>query len=260
LSDQERSQNNMSNIFDDFQELNEYFESNYKRIQTKHTTLVGEFRSLYDKIATDQGTSLAHQLTPQQGTALAIIKRALKFTYVSFDLTLKGHTQEARILLRNVEELKLVALDIATDSEAYDVWRIAQKEKEKIKKDNIIDSKKLKQQIIEDYGLGKGKELLIKMNVKSSIKRLRRKKDVYLDSVVNKAINNRLILSEFVSHENIFNLVRRIDAIRLNKEHERIDIYIGMDADSPKIGAYLRRPVTVLKELYRAISFIKDGI
>ena len=91
---------NSSKILSDFVYANEYFDDNFIRANKKYQLKVAEFNELYNKIARNQ----TGKLTAKQGTAIAILYRALKLTFSSFDLTLRGHAQEAPIIQRNIQE------------------------------------------------------------------------------------------------------------------------------------------------------------
>lgn len=237
----------MSSILNDFDKANDYFADNYGRVSAKYSRELGKFKELYNRLTPDPGSAL----TAAQGTALAILLRGVKFLYAAFDLVRHGHTQETRIILRNVQELRLVALDIATDQRAYELWRIAQEARKVVEADGIVDSKKLKKVIVEKYG---GK-VVGEMTVKASIGRLKRKKNDYMSTVVSEIVEERDDLSEFVSHENIFNLVRRMDVVSLGNGKERTDVYVGIDANS-NLSPYLAEVIEILKKLESDFEFI----
>lgn len=237
----------MSEILDNFDKANKYFADNYARVQKKYSTLLNELKQIYNSCAPNPGSNL----NPQQGTALAIALRALKFLYTAADLVQRGHTQEARIIFRNVQELRLVMLDIATDQESYELWRLTQNKKEEIKKDGVIDSSKLKEKIIENCR----ENTVGKLTVKSSIKRLKKKNNEHINEVLNEIVQAVDILSEFVSHENIFNLVRRMDVVSIGNRQEQIDIYVGVDANSA-LNSYLEEVLNLFKKLKNDIEFI----
>lgn len=237
----------MSQILNNFTEANEYFKNNYLKIQKKYSSQISEIEKIYNNLAPNPGPSL----TPQQGTSLSVALRALKFAYTAADLIQRGHTQEAIIIFRNIEELRLVMLDILTSDEAYKLWRLTQKAKEKSKKDNTIDSKDIKQEIIDEYG----GETIAKLTVESSIRRLKKQSGEYLRSNLSKIIDNVDILSEFSSHENIFNLVRRMDIKKSENSIEQIDIYIGVDAKSD-LSLYFDGILGIFRELKGDMEFI----
>lgn len=238
----------MSSILDDFDKANAYFAENYKRVTAKYSAGLKKFKELYNRLT----PTPEDRLSAAQGTALAILLRGVKFLYAAFDLVQRGHTQEARIILRNVQELRLVALDMVTDERAYELWQIAQKARAATEEDGIVDSKKLKQAVLDGYG----PEAVGGMTVKSSIRRLRKKNIDYVNAVLADILEDRDEISEFISHENIFNLVRRMDVVNLGKGKESTEVYVGIDADS-NLGPYLEEVIELLMKLEKDIEYAK---
>lgn len=241
----------MPNILDDFKKANNYFDVNKKRIVGKYRERIIEFEAIYNNIVKNPPPVT---ISAELGTALALQYRALKFLYSAFRLVLEGHTHEAMVLLRNSLEVRIVALDIGFNKEAFNLWRIAQDAKEYLRKRNggVIDSKKLKKVLKGNYNIN----IIDNLKFWASFKRA--KENPKIQDRVNQMIRSHGEISEYTSHENIFNLVRRIDVIKNLSGKEQTEIYMGYDANS-NIEPFLYSIIQELKDLLADIQLVKGG-
>lgn len=239
----------MSNILDDCKKANCYFDENKKRIVGKYRELVIQFEVIYDEIVKNPPPVT---ISAELGTALALQYRALKFLYSAFRLVLEGHAHEAMVLIRNSLEVRIIALDIGFNKWAFNLWRIAQDAKEYLRKRDggVIDSKKLKKVLKAKHNIN----LIDDLKFWSSFKRA--KENPKIQDRVNQMIRSHGEISEYTSHENIFNLVRRIDVIKNSSGKEQTDVYIGYDANS-NIGPFLYSIIQESKDLLADIQLVK---
>ncbi|MEK7553124.1 MAG: hypothetical protein AAB504_00310 [Patescibacteria group bacterium] len=241
----------MSNILDDFKKTNNYFDENKKKIVEKYGDHITEFEKIYNQIVKNIPPI---KISATLGTALALQYRALKFLYSAFRLVLEGHTYEAMMLVRNTLELRIIALDMGFNKEAYDLWRIAQDAKEYLKKRDggTIDSKKLKKILKEKSG----KNIINNMSFRASFQRA--KINLVLLNRVNQIILSHGEISEYISHESIFNLVRRINIVKIAPEKEQVEIYMGYDASS-NLEPFLQSIIKELKDLLSDIQLVAQN-
>lgn len=239
----------MPNILDDFEKANNYFDVNKKRIVEKYQEWIIKFEAIYNEIVKNPPPVT---ISAELGTALALQYRALKFLYSAFRLVLEGHTHEAMVLLRNSLEVRIVALDIGFNKEAFNLWKIAQDAKEHLRKRDggVIDSIKLKKVLKENYNTN----IIDDLKFKASSKRA--KENPKIQDRVNQIIRSHGDVSEYISHESIFNLVRRIDVIKNSSGREQSEVYMGYDASS-NIEPFLHSIIQDLKELLADIQLVK---
>lgn len=239
----------MPNILDDFKKVNSYFDENKKRVIGKYRERIIEFETIYNEIVKNLPPAT---ISAELGTALALQYRALKFLYSAFRLVLEGHTNEGMVLLRNSLEVRIVALDIGFNKKAFNLWRIAQSAKEYLRKRDggVIDSIKLKKVLKENYNLD------IVNNLKFGASFKRAKENQKVKERVIQMIRSHGDISEYVSHENIFNLVRRIDVIKNLSGNEQTEVYMGYDASS-NIEPFFNSIIQELKDLWEEIRLVK---
>ena len=210
-------------ILDSFAKLQDYFAINNVKIVRKHKTEICEFAVIYDEIAAFKGTK---DLNANIGVAVGIVFRALKYLYSSLDLACKGHMDESCILFRNITELKIVALDIAFTNQGLELWNLTQAHREKLNQqyDGIINSKQLVNSIRESNG-GQTKGHL---EYQQSLRRLQALNDKNIKDVCFRLEQKHKVLSNFRSHENISNIVRRTETTENVDRNQSTTSYLGL--------------------------------
>jgi len=214
-------------IIDTFNKAQEYFLKNKSSMRNKHFAEIETFTNIYNKLTKEKGSG---ELPSNYGVAIALLFRALKYLYSAIDLISAGHMDEGIILTRNTMELRIIALDIAFTKEGIKLWNLTQNEKEYIKQNNdgIIDSKKLKDRILSQHG----SQILSKLSFKATMKRVKRSGVLKAIEIANRVHGQYNDISEYRSHENIFNIVRRTDTMKNSRGNYQTVPYLGFSSSS----------------------------
>lgn len=154
----------------------------------------------------------------KQGIVISLMNKAVKMSYITLSLVLQGSVSESYIVSRNLLELRVVILDIFVNEETLHLFHKAHRSKRNLKKDDD-----LKQMIINDWG----EDDLSKMSFKNSLRRIKKSECPYIKEVVIQASKWHPLLSDFVSHENIYNLVRETEFERLVNGQMKLNVYVG---------------------------------
>ena len=233
------------NRLDTYKKANKFFQGNRKSVEEKYKYQIKEFERYYDDLIR-KITAPPQNLDEQKYISISLLLRALKYIYTALNLVLFGHVHERSIVLRNVIELRMVALDIAFNGEGYKIWKACWQEKERIvnTKNKKVDSSAFNKDI---YKLYKTK------------KRIKSNKTI-LDYINRKDIfKNWGALSEYWSHENLYNIVRKIDWIDNKDGTKTIKPYLGYSVSNSGLGEYINDTLKNIKELNDDFEFIVNG-
>lgn len=234
---------NENNRLDTYKKANGFFKRNRIIAEEKYKDRVEKFEKNYDGLIKKMIES-SQKLNEQKNISICLLLRVLKYIYTAFDLILSGHVYENNILLRNIIELRIVALDIAFNDEAYKIWKACWHERVAHTKNQRVNSSAFDRNI---YKLDR------------VIKRIKSNK-VILNYINRKDIlKNWGVLSEYWCHENLYNIVRRIDWIDNKNGTKTIKVSLGYSALSPGLGEYIDEILKNMKELDDDFEFIAKG-
>lgn len=231
---------NKNNKIDTYEKANEFFRNNRIAVEKKYRSQIREFEKYYNDLVR-KITIPSKTLNEQKYISICLLLKALKYIYTVFDLILSGHVHESSIILRNVIELRIVALDIAFNEEGYKTWKACYKERMINLKNKRVDSSVFNRDIYK---------------LKKTIERIKSNKAL-LDYIDRKDIlKMRGVLSEYWCHENLYNIVRRIDWIDNKNGTKTIKAYLGYSVLSPGLKDYVDDTLNNIKELNDDFEFI----
>lgn len=176
----------------------------------------------------------------QEATAVSLYSRALKYLYTSHILALYGHTEESRILLRNVIELMILGYLVYKKEEVYKLWlECFEKRKNNTSDKGRIDPKDIKDKKYEVAGIAS-----------------KYKKDLDFDSDVKHLLRLRGEFSTFYSHENLFNI-----AIRMEQGDTAADVYIGTSYESKndRMAKNIQLTIDILRNIEALMKKITNS-
>ncbi|MCK5285749.1 MAG: hypothetical protein KAJ58_00800 [Candidatus Pacebacteria bacterium] len=219
----------------------EFFSENQKNAKEEFKSLNEEFSGIFDEvIKLGVGTNLGAG-QKQKGTAITFYLRAAKYLYTSYDLSITGHTEESRILLRNAIELLILGFLISEKDDVYNLWlecydlRIKNTDKH----GNV------------DMELAKEKRFWVSQIRTGHLKFLEDSKDTSHLYTTWKDFSTRY------SHENMYNL-----AVRIETNDDRTEIYIGdgYDSKTRRMPQNLHLILDIMKDILSFIKKIKQEI
>ena len=187
----------------------EYFTANEEGAKQSYPDFHEKFELLFNEII-KIGVNTDFK-SAQKGAGVVLYLRATKYLYTAHNLALQGHTEESRILLRSILELIILAYLISIAPDIYSLWqecfdlRVNHTDKNGVVNIPAFKDKKYKVNTIIDNH----KELL------------------YKNPETAHLIRARGEFSEYYSHENLFNIVSRVES-----EEQKSEIYIGDGFDS----------------------------
>jgi hypothetical protein len=172
----------------------------------------------------------------QIGTAVALLLRSAKYLYVAHVLALAGHTEESRVLLRSVTELEMVGFLVFEEDGVFDLWR------------QCFESRMAN----TDVGVVKVTELTQRQyRVNEIVKRYKRSLD---ENPTTKPLLRRWgEYSTYYSHENLYNVVPRIE-----QDTRMTEVYIGTSYESQNDRMQTSIQLTV--DLMAEVESIVEGI
>jgi len=234
---------NKNNKLDTYKKAKEFFQKNRIIAEEKYKDRVEKFEENYNNLIR-KITGLSQKLHEQKNISISILLRALKYIYIVFDLVLSGHVHESSVILRNVIELRMVALDIAFNDKGYKIWKACWQERTASIKNQRVNSSAFNRDIYKLEGV---------------IKRIKFNKTL-LDYINRRDILKAWgVLSEYWCHENLYNIVRRIDWIDNKNGTKTIKAYLGYSALNSGLGEYIDDILKHLKELNDDFEFIVNG-
>ncbi|MEX2013083.1 MAG: hypothetical protein WD967_01630 [Candidatus Levyibacteriota bacterium] len=210
----------------DYDSFESFFSENKSGALTVLMNKHSEFKEVFDNILEISKTNFKSK---QKGAAAALYLRAMKYLYTAHALAVEGHTEESRILLRNVVELMVLGFLVFKHEDVYELWSRCLEERKSITSDEgNVELKKIKRKEYEFNAItSKYSE-----NLKS-------------DDDVNQLLRHRGELSTFYSHENLYNI-----AVRMEQGETSSDIYIGT--------SYRSKNDRMLKNMQETINLLKN--
>jgi len=176
-----------------FGEFEEFFSRNEEGAKARYKNLHGNFRSVFKEII-NIGCSTNFK-SAQKGASVILFLRATKYLFAAHKLAIQGHSEEARILLRNIIELIMIAYLISKSDEVYALWKECFELRKKHTDENgVVDIKEFKDRKYKVREIIKNHRDLLKVN--PATKHLERVRGEF---------------SEYFSHENLFNIVPRVE-------------------------------------------------
>jgi hypothetical protein len=218
----------------DHQNFEDFFSGNKKGAVAKYKALHEEFVNLFNEILSKGRIDFKSK---QKGTAVTLYLRAVKYLYTAHDLAITGHTEESRILWRNTIELILLGFLIYKEKSIFELWEECFQERTK----HTSNSGRV------DVELIKERKYQVKEILKRHIKTLK------FSQNTQHLIRIRGEFSTYFSHENLFNIVPRID-----QGDEKSEIYIGTSYQSD--NDRMSKNIMTTKQILNDIKNLVDEI
>lgn len=117
----------MPTLFD-YDSFDSFFSKNKIGSLKKFKALHDDFRSTFNRVLDIGRIRFSSE---QKGTAAAFYLRAGKYLFTAHNLSLTGHTEESRAILRNVIELMIIGFLISKKDDVYKLWLECFKKKER---------------------------------------------------------------------------------------------------------------------------------
>ena len=213
-----------------------FFSKNRDGADKKYADLNKKFEEIFNKISElGVDTSLGAG-QKQKGNVIAFYLRATKYLYTSYELSLTGHTEESRILLRNAIELLILGFLISKSEAVCSLWLKCHdlRKKNTDKHGNV------------DMEIAKDKEFWVST--------IRSKHQNILDES-DEARHLYKTWKEFsthYSHENMYNI-----AVRVEANDDRTELYVG-DGYNSTSGRMPKNLNLILEVAKDVLSFIKS--
>lgn len=224
-------------ILSDYNSFDSFFSKNKDGALSVFKNTHDEFESLFNITLEFSRTNFR---SSQEATAISFYSRALKYLYTSHLLALYGHTEESRILLRNVIELMIVGYLIFKQKEVYKLWlECFEKRKNSTSDKGNIDPVNIKDKTYEVAVIAK-----------------KYKKDLDSDSDVKHLLRIRSEFSTFYSHENLFNI-----AVRMEQRASKWEVYVGTSYQSKndRVAKSMQLTIAVLKNLENLMKKVQNN-
>lgn len=203
----------------DYNDFNNFFVKNKSASSAKFEDLVGEFREVFDGILAR--AKLQKDRPENHAIAIALYLRALKYLFTIQQLTLEGHVEEARILKRSVLEALLLGYLVEHSVEVFELWKECFGERvENTSGNGVVVVPKFRK---KKYEINQ----IIKQN----------RNILSQDPVISPLIRSRGEFSTYFSHENIYNIVPRVENASTD-DLGKIELYIGQSAKSKNDRTY----------------------
>lgn len=197
----------------DHTSFSNFFTKNKTLVAEKFASVNNRFKKSFNSIL--KKAILQKNRTKNQGVGLILYLRTIKYLFTIQELTLEGHLEEARILRRNVIEIIVLAYLVEHSEEVFKLWEECFESR--VKNTNsrgVVDVSQLRQKKYEiDQIINKNKSILNQNPVAASLIRLRGE------------------FSTYFSHENIYNIVSRIEDVSTNGLG-KLEVYIGQSVES----------------------------
>ncbi len=198
--------------FEDHNSFIKFFSQNKNLSLEKFSSFEDEFIEIFNDILKK---AKSQKKGKEQSIAVALYLRALKYLFVMHQLTLEGHIEEARILRRNILELILIGYLVEQSEEVFDLWKECFETRIKnTNQDGLVNVPNFNNKKYEINQIIKRHQNILKRNPQ-----------------IAPLIRCRGEYSTFFSHENIYNIVPRIEDIT-EDNLGKIEIYIGQSAES----------------------------
>lgn len=206
--------------------FDKYFSENQSVARKVFSQEHAQFINDFDAILT-LGTKSSSPRDKRQASSVTLLLKAAKVLFVCHELGMQGHVEEAYALMRNVLELLSLSIIIESDDKVYKMWLECEELAKRHTKDGKVEIRKFKE-----------KKYSISEILKGS------KKSEQLDNIVR----DRGKISDRFSHENLYNIV-----IRIESELGRTGLYVGDDAKDK--NSRIKGLVTNTTMLSKAIRF-----
>lgn len=218
----------------DYQTFDDFFSINKKGALIKHKELHEEFINLFNEILAKGRVDFKSK---QKGTAVILYLRAAKYLYAAHELAITGHTEESRILWRNSIELILLGFLISKEKTVFSLWEECFQEKTKhTSNSGRVDVELFKKKKYQVNEIIKRYKTILKSN--QNVQHLQRTRGEF---------------STYFSHENLFNIVPRID-----QGDEKSNIYIGTSykSDNNRMSKNILMTRQILNDIKNLIDEI----
>lgn len=218
------------NNFDGFKE---FFSKNESGALTRYEDLHNKFKSIFNEIIRI-GCSTNFK-SAQKGASIILFLRATKYLFTVHKLSIEGHTEEARILLRSIIELTMLAHLISKSNQVYIIWEECNDLRLKnTDKNGVVNVGALKDQ---------------KYKVDEIIKKHRELFQVSPETKYLERIRGEF--SEYFSHENIFNIVSRVEFGK-----DKSEVYIGnsFESNDGRMSRMIQMTIDISADILKLIE------
>ena len=213
-----------------------FFLENRKGADKKYADLSKEFEDTFNEILQlGVGANLGAG-QKRKGTVITLYLRGAKYLYTSYQLSLTGHTEESRALLRNTIELLMLGFLISKSDEVYSLW---------------LECHELRTKNTDKYG---NVDMELAHDEKFWVSKIRSKHRHILEESdeAQRLYKTWKEFSTRYSHENMYNI-----AVRIETNDGRTELYLGdgHDSASGRMSENLRLVLEVTKDV---LSFMKN--
>ena len=174
-------------------------------------------------------------MSAQKGTSVVLFLRAAKYLFTVHNLSIEGHTEEARILLRSIIELTILAYLISESGDVYKLWQECTELRRKYTDRNGV----------VNVAAFKGQKYKVNEIIKSYRNLLANNQEtIHLE-------RTRGEFSEFFSHENLFNIVPRVESGK-----EKSEIYIGdsFKSDNGRMPRIIQMTIDIATDILNLVQ------
>ena len=198
---------------EDYKNFIEFFTKNKILSLRNFGSVENKFRETFNDIL--EKARLQKNRTKSQATSLVLYLRALKYLFTMHQLTLEGHIEEARILRRNVLEIILLGYLIEHSKGVFKLWEECfEKRVKNTDSDGVVNIPKLRDKKYEVNRIIDNNRETLKQSPK-----------------IASLIRRRGEFSTYFSHENVYNIVSRIENASTDSLG-KLEVYIGQSAES----------------------------
>lgn len=218
-------------VLTDYESFEKYFWSNNEAVRHQFEPLHDEFVSLFNGVLEKGRQDFGAK---QRGTAAVFYLRATKYLYTAHILALSGHTEESRILLRNVVELLILGFLVSKEQGAFELWQECMRERLKhTMPSGLVEPGEYKKRKYELSHIAKKYKTVLQD-----------------DHDVKDLMRTWGEFSTYFTHENLFNL-----AVRIDQGSGKSELYIGTDHTTvDRMTKSLERTIELLKRVRSLMS------